>query len=101
MTWHAFLIVYTVVSLVLVVSPSAPLRSRWRSALRVVLAAFAISFFIDYPGARRPLWRFNEPSLFPLLDVPLENMIFLGASVPYILTLYLGAQILLRRRNER
>jgi hypothetical protein len=101
MTWHRFLIPYTVASILLVAIPSLPLRSRWRQTLRVMLVAFAISFFIDYPGERRPLWRFDEPSLFPLLDVPLENMIFLAASVPYILTLYLGAQTLFRHRNEQ
>ncbi len=101
MTWHMFLAGYVAIAVTLLVIPIAPLRLHRLRAIRAMLASFAISFFIDYPGEHRPLWRFHEPSVFLVLDVPIENMIFIAASVPYILTLYLGAQSLLRRPSAR
>ena len=101
MTWHLFLVGYVAIGAALLAWPIAPMREQRRRVFRVILASFALSFFIDYPGERRPLWRFHEPSLFSILDVPVENMIFIAASVPYILTLYLGAQSLLRRLAAR
>jgi hypothetical protein len=101
MTWHTFLVGYVAVGAALLAIPIAPLRKHRLRVFRVMLASFAISFFIDYPGEHRPLWRFHEPSVFTVLDVPIENMIFIAASVPYILTLYLGAQSLLQRRGAR
>jgi len=101
MKWHAFLVIYAAIGAALLTFPVPPIRANRGRVYRIMCASFAISFFIDYPGEHRPLWRFTEPSLFPILDVPIENMIFIAASVPYILTLYLATRILLQRRGAR
>ncbi len=100
MTWHEFLYGFIGLAALLTFLPW-PRASRKRSRiLRASAMLFAIMFFVDYPAEDRLIWQFADGPHASLIRVPIENMIITAASAPYTITLYLLAQILLRRRTE-
>ena len=101
MTWRTFLVIHFMTSFLFVFLSKELLRGKRLRLLRVVAAAFALSFFIDYPAEDREIWFFPSPSTSTLIKVPIENMVFIASCVPYIIVFYLLFQNLVRSRAER
>lgn len=97
MTWHSFLVVW--VSGAALLALSRQFSGRRLRLLRVCVATLALSFFIDYPAEDRSIWTFMDESRVYVIEVPFENMLFMAASLPYTLAIYLSIQSRHQRRN--
>jgi hypothetical protein len=95
MSWHQYLTLHCVVAAVGVFLGRRLYRGRLGRLLRVSLGAGALAFFIDYPAEDRMLWSFEAASYGLLLKVPLENILVISSSVPYLIAVYLGWEKLL------
>lgn len=101
MSWPSFVVGYALCAAFTVLIHRALFRGRWGRLGRCILAALSLAFFVDYSGEDRSLWRFTQPSPFRVLDVPLENLLFVVASVPFIILIHSWAKVRFRRPNAR
>jgi hypothetical protein len=100
MSWREFLIAYSIGGVLCLAAIKIRYSISFLRLLRVIGATAALSFFVDYPAESRGIWRFRAP-LARLLEVPIENLIFMAASPSYIILIYLWLQERLRLHDEQ
>lgn len=92
MNWPSFVAIYAVFAALIVSFFRRTFRGRWRRLGRSILAAVSLAFFVDYAGEDRTLWHFSELSSYRILEVPIENLLFIVASVPLIILIHSWAK---------
>lgn len=92
MNWPMFVAIYTVLAALMVLLFRRTFRGRWWRLGRSMLAAVSLAFFVDYAGEDRTLWHFTELSSYRILEVPIENLLFIAASVPLIILIHSWAK---------
>jgi hypothetical protein len=89
MNWPDFILLYAALAAALALLFRRIFAGQWWRLSRVMAAAVSLGFFIDYPAEDRHIWRFAGTSRLYLLEVPVENLILMMASIIYILLIYL------------
>lgn len=88
MNWPLFVLIYATLAVLIVLLTRRTFRGRWWRLGRSMLAAVSLAFFVDYAGEDRTLWHFTELSSYRILSVPVENLLFIIASVPLIILIH-------------
>lgn len=99
MTWSEFLLLYTALAAMLLVVFHRLFAHNWWRLARVMALAGSMGFFVDYPAEDRSFWKFAGRSSFYVIEVPIENIILMVASVVYMLLIYLPLRNSLRLRS--
>lgn len=97
-SWHQFLILYMLETVCTLFLARRWLKNCWKKLARVNACTAALSFFVDYPAETSQIWVFGERSRCMLMNVPLENLLFMALSANNAILLYLLFQHLARLR---
>lgn len=92
MTWPSFVVVYTILAALAVLVCRRTFGGRWWRLARCMLGAVSLAFFVDYTGEDRSFWDFTKLSSYSILDVPVENLLFIVASAPLIILIHSWAK---------
>lgn len=95
MTWPEFLTGFVAATVVVLWAVRKLFHGMWTRVGQTVLFIVAICFALDYPAETRSMWSFSRVSGIRLLDMPIENPIFIATCVVDILIVYRSLSVYL------
>ncbi len=101
MTWHQYLFAQCIATLLLLYFYREMFTGKLWRLLRLTGGAAALSFFVDYPAEDRTIWTFEFQPLAFLMEVPIENILLICSSIPFILIIHLRWKQRRDRKLER
>lgn len=101
MTWPTFLTIYCIAVLAILFFSKKLFFGKWIRLARSVIFVVAVFFISNYIAEDRQYWFFTLTLGPNVLDIPIENMIFTGATTVLVVNLYLGLNYLFLKYGPR
>jgi len=94
MEWSEFLLAYTATSIAAFLLSRRAFCGELLRLGRVLIFVISVFFIANYIAEDRGFWHFQKTMGLKILEIPIENIVFTGATALLIILLYRGSELL-------